>query len=126
MFTVFVLSDDIYLDAVCRLSHILSEACNTPVVKSWSNVAEGLGGCICVGLAHTSDQQLLMCACGWAPLNICICACVCALHLDTHKKDCKRDSLTGVIIIAGLKRGFGRTWDELAGSESCVLDGDDN
>ena len=79
-----------------------------------------------VGLARNSDQQLLMCTRGWAPLSICICSCVCALRLDTHKKYCKRDSLTGVIIIAGLKRGFGRNWDELAGFESCLLDGDDS
>ena len=56
-------------------------------------------------------------------LSNCICAYMCTPG-HTQGND-EHDSLTGAIVKACLKRGFGRTSGELAGSESSVLDVDD-
>ena len=63
---------------------------------------------------------LYMCTHACAPLSNCIHARMCTLHLDAQEKYGKCHFLTGAYVIAGLKRGFGGTWDELVGSESCV------
>ena len=67
---------------------------------------------------------MYMCTHACAPLRNCIHACMCTTNLNTQEKYGKRDSLTAAMVVVSLKRGFVGTWHELAGSESCVLDGD--